>query len=295
MQNSDNSDECYSDDQQESPRFLYNFKDINLQNKTLLAEIRIICKNLIYVIGLAPSIAKEENILVSMVKSKNQLLFRVILLIHLHMLLILLIEMSRKHLQLFQQTLYLKFMACERFPLHDRYVKASFGTTKYCTNFLKGQQCKIKDCVYLHQHPKDKESTQVIKKEEMNNSKWLFSYSQKIAQENFQKFYTKINYKNALQKSIFLNTQNILDRMIEDNIVDRIPEQPQPQLQQQIQEETQPIEISIQQQKPIDIEKRLEAIIQKMDGDSNSRFKFTNGNCPQDYEAIQQLKLSLQK
>ncbi|CAD8114281.1 unnamed protein product [Paramecium sonneborni] len=60
MQNSDNSDECYSDDQQESPRFLYNFKEINLQNKTLLAEIRIICKNLIYVIGLAPSIAKED-------------------------------------------------------------------------------------------------------------------------------------------------------------------------------------------------------------------------------------------
>ena len=55
-------------------------------------------------------------------------------------------------------------MACEQFPLHDRLVKASFGTTKYCTNFLKGQQCKIKDCVYLHQHPKDKESTQVLKK-----------------------------------------------------------------------------------------------------------------------------------
>ncbi|CAD8114283.1 unnamed protein product [Paramecium sonneborni] len=128
----------------------------------------------------------------------------------------------------------------------------------------------------------------------MNNSKWLFSYSQKIAQENYKKFYTKINYKNALQKSIFLNTQNILDRMIEDNIIDRIPEQPQPQLQQQILEETQPIEIPVQQ-KPIDIEKRLEAIIQKMDGDSNSRFKFTNGNCQQDYEGIQQLKQSLQK
>ncbi|CAD8187969.1 unnamed protein product [Paramecium pentaurelia] len=294
MQNSDNSDEYYSDDQQESPRFLYSFKEISLQNKTLLAEIRIICKNLIYVIGLAPTIAKEENILDNMAKSKNQLQFRAIHLIHLHMLPILHIEMNRKHQWQFQYTLYLKFMACERFPLYDRYVKASFGTTKYCTNFLKGQQCKIKDCVYLHQHPKDKESTQVIKKEEMNNSKWLFSYSQKIAQENFKKFYTKINYKNALQKSVFLNTQNILDRMIEDNIVDPIPEQPQPLQQQQTIEETQLIEIPVQQ-KPIDIEKRLEAIIQKMDGDSNSRFKFTNGNCPQDYEAIQQLKQSLLK
>ncbi|CAD8191231.1 unnamed protein product [Paramecium octaurelia] len=293
MQNSDNSDEYFSDDQQESPRFLYSFREISLQNKTQLAEIRIICKNLIYVIGLAPSIAKEESILGSMAKSKNQQQFRATPLIPLHMLPILHTEMSKKHQWLFQYTLYLKFMACERFPLHDRYVKASFGTTKYCTNFLKGQQCKIKDCVYLHQHPKDKE-TQVIKKEEMNNSKWLFSYSQKIAQENFKKFYTKINYKNALQKSVFLNTQNILDRMIEDNIVDRIPDQPQPSQQLQTVEDTQPIEIPVQQ-KLIDMEKRLEAVIQKMDGDSNSRFKFTNGNCPQDYEAIQQLKQSLLK
>ncbi|CAK92100.1 unnamed protein product (macronuclear) [Paramecium tetraurelia] len=62
MQNSDNSDEYYSDDQQESPRFLYNLKEISLQNKTQLAEIRIICKNLIYVIGLAPQHSKGGSI-----------------------------------------------------------------------------------------------------------------------------------------------------------------------------------------------------------------------------------------
>ncbi|CAK92099.1 unnamed protein product (macronuclear) [Paramecium tetraurelia] len=139
-----------------------------------------------------------------------------------------------------------------------------------------------------------KKYASILCQEEMNNSKWLFSYSQKIAQENFKKFYTKINYKNALQKSVFLNTQNILDRMIEDNIVDRIPDQPQPPQPLQTVEETQPIETPVQQ-KPIDMEKRLEAVIQKMDGDSNSRFKFTNGNCPQDYEAIQQLKQCLLK
>ncbi|CAD8101367.1 unnamed protein product [Paramecium primaurelia] len=78
MQNSDNSDEQYSDDQQESPRFLYNFRELNLQNKSLLGEIRVICKNLIYVIGLAPTLAKEEasclenqNILDNMDRFKN--------------------------------------------------------------------------------------------------------------------------------------------------------------------------------------------------------------------------------
>ncbi|CAD8101365.1 unnamed protein product [Paramecium primaurelia] len=204
------------------------------------------------------------------------------------------IVMNRKHQWPYQQAFFNNLSACEGFPLHDRLVKASFGTTKYCTNFLKGQQCKIKDCVYLHQHPKDKESTQVIKKEEMNNSKWLFSYSQRLAQINFKKFYTKINYKAALQKSIFLNTQNILDRMIAYKIVDRHMEQPQ---QQQTNEETILVQMSdkyvdtISPQKPLDMEKRLEDIIQKMDGDSNSRFKFTKStNVPEDQEAINQLK-----
>ncbi|CAD8122939.1 unnamed protein product [Paramecium sonneborni] len=130
----------------------------------------------------------------------------------------------------------------------------------------------------------------------MNNSKWLFSYSQILAQNNFKKFYTKINYKTALLKSIFLNTQNILDRMIAYKIVDPYPEIPQ---QQHVNEETPQIQTqvygksiqSISPSKPLDIEKRLEDIIQKMDGDSNSRFKFTNGtNIPLDYEAILQLK-----
>lgn len=48
--------------------------------------------------------------------------------------------------------------------MHDLTIRASFGTTKYCSYFLKGQQCpKVKECVYLHAHPKDKES-QILKK-----------------------------------------------------------------------------------------------------------------------------------
>lgn len=63
-QNSSDYESSVSDDLSSPgsprPKTLYSFKEINLQNKTLLAEIRIICKNLIYVIGLAPMIAKED-------------------------------------------------------------------------------------------------------------------------------------------------------------------------------------------------------------------------------------------
>ncbi|CAD8100799.1 unnamed protein product [Paramecium primaurelia] len=86
--------------------------------------------------------------------------------------------------------------------------------------------------------------------------------------------------------------------MIKERIVEPIQQQLNIQLEeiketQQLQEIQQPI-----LQKPIDIEKRVEAVILQMDGDgnSNSRFKFTNSkNVPQDYEAIQQIKQYLQK
>ena len=29
-------------------------------------------------------------------------------------------------------------------------LRASFGTTKYCSHFLKAQICPNKDCLYLH-------------------------------------------------------------------------------------------------------------------------------------------------
>ena len=32
-----------------------------------------------------------------------------------------------------------------------RTLKATLGTTKYCSRFLNGQQCKLQDCMYLHE------------------------------------------------------------------------------------------------------------------------------------------------
>ena len=33
----------------------------------------------------------------------------------------------------------------------DRVMRASLGTTKYCSNFLRNQPCTNKDCLYLHE------------------------------------------------------------------------------------------------------------------------------------------------
>jgi CCR4-NOT transcription complex subunit 4 len=35
-------------------------------------------------------------------------------------------------------------------------IRASFGTTKYCSYFLRGNPCINKNCLFLHEHCDDK-------------------------------------------------------------------------------------------------------------------------------------------
>jgi CCR4-NOT transcription complex subunit 4 len=42
--------------------------------------------------------------------------------------------------------------------IDNRVLKASLGTTKYCSHFLKGIQCPKSDCMYLHDLGEDNAS-----------------------------------------------------------------------------------------------------------------------------------------
>ena len=39
----------------------------------------------------------------------------------------------------------------------DRPLKVSFGTTKYCSHFLRGHECPNSDCFYLHKFDRKRE------------------------------------------------------------------------------------------------------------------------------------------
>lgn len=41
--------------------------------------------------------------------------------------------------------------ACDGFKIDGRRFKATFGTSKYCNSFIKGQRCLNSDCLYLHE------------------------------------------------------------------------------------------------------------------------------------------------
>jgi len=61
--------------------------------------------------------------------------------------------------------------------IDDRMIRASFGTTKYCTFFLKNQNCLNKDCLYLHEF---RLNVNAVSKDEVNN-RGLFSELQQTA------------------------------------------------------------------------------------------------------------------
>lgn len=46
----------------------------------------------------------------------------------------------------------------------DVYARATYATTKYCTSFLKRQQCRTLNCLYLHRQG---EGVEAIYKEEL--------------------------------------------------------------------------------------------------------------------------------
>ena len=63
------------------------------------------------------------------------------------------------------------------FEIDGRLIRASFGTTKYCSFFLKGLQCKNKECLYMHSSQK---SSKILTKE-MMSSRAIYQEQEKIA------------------------------------------------------------------------------------------------------------------
>lgn len=44
----------------------------------------------------------------------------------------------------------LAILSLDNAMVEGHVLRASYGTTKYCANFLKGSECHNKECLYLH-------------------------------------------------------------------------------------------------------------------------------------------------
>ena len=99
----------------------------------------------------------------------------------------------------------LAILSMDNCAIDNHEIKANYGTTKYCLNFLKNADCKNKDCIYLH---KLADKRDIVSREQMNSDKDIFPQQRLMAIE-LSKILTNQKYKELYQlrdiKTVFPN------------------------------------------------------------------------------------------
>jgi len=137
---------------------------IEMQSRKDLANVRVVQRNLVYLVGLAPSISKEDTLRSKEFFGQYGKIIKVAINRN---------EIGAKT-DAPSYSAYITFSndedaktairAVNGFWVDNYVIKASFGTTKYCNMFLRGLQCTNPDCLYLHKLGDDASS---FTKEEM--------------------------------------------------------------------------------------------------------------------------------
>jgi len=86
--------------------------------------------------------------------------------------------------------------------IDNHQLKANYGTTKYCMNFLKNWECKNKDCIYLHKLADEQD---IVSREIMNNQKDVLFHQQRLMAIELSKILTNEKY-NELYKTKNIKT-----------------------------------------------------------------------------------------
>ena len=129
-------------------------------NRKQLANVRVIQRNLVYVVGLTLSVAKHDWLKHTDNFGKYGKIKKVV------------INKSNLHnsthiasnrtptvstyiTYVRKEDAYKAIRAVDKTYLDAKQLRASFGTTKYCAYFLKGIPCTNPDCMYLHEYGND--------------------------------------------------------------------------------------------------------------------------------------------
>ena len=154
------------------------------QDMEELTDARIITKNLVYIIGLSSNIANKDKLnkyeylgqygnIIKIVVNKNKAY-----------------NQNSPHGPSYSA--YVTFskpseasiaiLSLDDKMIDNHVIRASFGTTKYCSFFLKGIDCNNKECLFLH---KWADENDIIKRRDLISNKIIFtqqhSYAIKIA------------------------------------------------------------------------------------------------------------------
>ena len=153
------------------------------QDMEELADARIITKNLVYIIGLSSNIAHKEKLnkyeylgqygtIIKIVVNRNKAY-----------------NLNSPHGPSYSAYVtYSKpyeasiaILSLDDKMIDNHIIRASFGTTKYCSYFLKGIECTNKECLFLHKLAGEND---IIKRGELTLNKNIFNEQHKYAIKN---------------------------------------------------------------------------------------------------------------
>ncbi|XP_061177485.1 CCR4-NOT transcription complex subunit 4-like isoform X2 [Saccostrea echinata] len=149
------------------------------ENRKHLANVRVVQKNLVFVVGLSKKLADPETLKKQEYFGKFGKIHKVV------------INQSTSYAgsQGPSASAYVTYNRCDdalkailavnNVHVDGRTLKASLGTTKYCSHFLRGAQCQKQDCMYLHELGEEAAS---FTKEEMQMGKHQ-EYEQKLLEQ----------------------------------------------------------------------------------------------------------------
>ena len=191
-----NSQKQYQNINQEKSSKTLSTLYINHQN-TNLSKIRILQKNILYVIGLSLKLANNE-----ILKEYNLLgQYGKILKIVVNKS-----GYSQNRQNEITYSAYITYsnskeasialLSIDNTILDNNLIRASYGTTKYCNFFLKGIECINRECLYMHEWTKDND---MILREDISNNKVIFYEQQKIASK-ISEIFDENEKKNILIK-----------------------------------------------------------------------------------------------
>ena len=142
-----------------------NKQNYNTDTITELSQSRIITKNLVYVIGLSQNIASKETLIKYEYFGQYGHIVKIV---------------NNKKKAYNQNNPYgpsfsgyvtyskpseasIAILALDDTVVDNHLIRASFGTTKYCSFYLKNMECTNKDCLFLH---KKASESDIIKRED---------------------------------------------------------------------------------------------------------------------------------
>jgi len=123
------------------------------ENRKHLANVRVVQKNLVFVVGLSPRLADPEILKKPDYFGKFGKIHKVVIN---HST-----QYAGSQIQGPSASAYVTYFKSEdalraiqavnNIFIDGRTLKASLGTTKYCSHFMKNQTCPKNDCMYLHE------------------------------------------------------------------------------------------------------------------------------------------------